>query len=72
MKNLPVDEIVKSPPRTTYQDAVDAPPNMVAEVVDGRQFIHPRPASPLVVAHSSLAGYLNQTFQFGRGGHGEW
>ncbi len=72
MKNLPIDETEAAPPRATYQDVLDAPPNMVAEVVDGKLYTHPRPAPPHVIAHSSLAGYLNQTFQFGRGGPGGW
>ncbi len=45
---------------------------MVAQVVDGKLYTHPRPAPPHVLAHSSLLGFLNQTFQFGRGGPGGW
>ena len=30
--------------RATYQDVIDAPPNMVAEILDGRLYTHPRSA----------------------------
>ena len=72
MKNLPVAEDETTSTRATYQDVLDAPPHKVAEVVDGTLYTHPRPAPPHAVAKSVLVGFLNQTFQFGRGGPGGW
>jgi Uma2 family endonuclease len=56
----------------TYQDVLDAPPHMVAEIVDGALHLHPRPASPHALASSSLGGELVSSFQKGRGGPGGW
>jgi hypothetical protein len=56
----------------TYQDVLDAPPNMVAELIGGALHLHPRPASPHVLAGSSLGGELVGPFQKGRGGPGGW
>ena len=58
--------------RATYQDVLDAPPNMVAEVVGGALYTHPRPAMPHAWAASGLGGTLSQPFNFGRGGPGGW
>ena len=41
-------------PRTTYQDVLDAPAHRVAEIVDGTQYTHPRPAMPHASASSLL------------------
>ncbi len=67
-----MDETESSAPRATYQGVLDAPPHIVSEVVDGKLYTHPRPAPPQVLAHLNLLGFLNQTFQFGRGGPGGW
>ena len=72
MKNLPAAEAETTSSRATYQDVLDAPPHKVAEVVDGTLYTHPRPAPPHAVARSELGGFLNQTFQYGRGGPGGW
>ena len=72
MKSLPAAEDETTSTRATYQDVLDAPPHKVAEVVDGTLYTHPRPAPPHAVAKSVLGGFLNQTFQFGRGGPGGW
>ena len=58
--------------RATYQDVLDAPAHMVAEVVDGSLHTHPRPAMPHALASSSLGGELSSPFQKGRGGPGGW
>ena len=58
--------------RATYQDVLDAPPHTVAEIVEGTLYIHPRPAPPHTIAGSGLGGFLNQAFQYGRGGPGGW
>ncbi|MYK15035.1 MAG: Uma2 family endonuclease [Rhodospirillaceae bacterium] len=58
--------------RATYQDVIDAPAHMVAEVVEGALYTHPRPAPPHALASSSLGGELSSPFQKGRGGPGGW
>ena len=56
----------------TYQDVLDAPPTMVAELIEGALHIHPRPAFPHGVAATSLADEIVGPFQKGRGGPGGW
>lgn len=58
--------------RATYQDVLDAPPHMVAEIVDGALHLQPRPAPLHAVAYSSLVGELVGPFHKGRGGPGGW
>ncbi|MDE0702670.1 MAG: Uma2 family endonuclease [Rhodospirillaceae bacterium] len=58
--------------RATYQDVLDAPAHMVAEVVEGALYTHPRPAPPHALASSSLGVELGSPFQRGRGGPGGW
>jgi len=38
----------------TYQDVLDAPENMVAEIIDGELVLSPRPAMPHTIATSFL------------------
>ena len=40
--------------RATYQDVLDAPAHLVAEVLDGTLYTHPRPAMPHARATSVL------------------
>lgn len=56
----------------TYQDVLDAPENMVAEIVRGALHVHPRPASPHAFAASSLGEEILGPFQKARGGPGGW
>ena len=58
--------------RATYQDVIDAPAHMVAEVVEGALYTHPRPAMPHALASSSLGVELGSPFHKGRGGPGGW
>ena len=58
--------------RATYQDVIDAPMHMVAEVVDGSLHTHPRPAMPHALASSSLGVEIGSPFHKGRGGPGGW
>lgn len=58
--------------RATYQDVLDAPPNMVAEVLGGSLYTFPRPASPHAGAASGLGVKLGNPFQYGRDGPGGW
>ncbi len=58
--------------RATYQDVLDAPPNKVAEIIDGELELSPRPAAPHSAASSALGAELTLPFGRGRGGPGGW
>lgn len=59
-------------PPATYRDVLEAPPHMVAELVEGALHLHPRPALPHAFVGSSLGVELGGPFQKGRGGPGGW
>jgi Uma2 family endonuclease len=63
---------VKGRRPATYQDVLDAPPNMVAEIVRGALHLQPRPAPRHTHAHSILGAELISPFSRGRGGPGGW
>jgi Uma2 family endonuclease len=56
----------------TYQDVLDAPQNMVAELIEGALHLHPRPASPHVRASSTLGVRIGGPFDSGPDGPGGW
>ena len=56
----------------TYQDVLDAPPHVVAEVIAGQLYTHPRPAPKHAVAHSRLSAKLGGRFDAGDDGPGGW
>jgi hypothetical protein len=56
----------------TYQDILDAPPHMVAEIAGGRLHLHPRPAPRHASASFGMAGQLDGPFRRGAGGPGGW
>ena len=56
----------------TYQDVLDAPENMVAELIEGALHLHPRPASPHVRASSTLGVRIGGPFDSGPDGPGGW
>lgn len=58
--------------RATYADVVAAPPEKVAEIVDGDLHLSPRPAGPHAAAASALGEELGPPFKRGRGGPGGW
>lgn len=62
---------VKTPP-ATYQDVLDAPENMVAEIVYGQLSLQPRPASPHAMVISAMGVKLGGPFSFDEGGPGGW
>ncbi len=62
----------RSARRATYQDVLDAPMHMVAEIVEGVLSTHPRPAPPHARASSVLGGRIGDPFDFGEGGPGGW
>ena len=59
-------------PNATYQDVLDAPEGMRAEIVQGDMYLQPRPASPYGYASDVLSARLIYGFQFGEGGPGGW
>ncbi len=58
--------------RATYKDVLDAPPNAVAEVIDGVLSTMPRPSSIHAQAASALGEELGPPFKRGKGGPGGW
>jgi len=58
--------------RATYEDVLRAPPNKVAEIVDGELHLSPRPGGPHTQAASTLGEELGPPFKRGRGGPGGW
>jgi Uma2 family endonuclease len=59
-------------PRATYQDALNAPPHLVAELIEGALYTHPRPATRHALAAMALSEELGPPFRRGRGGPGGW
>jgi Uma2 family endonuclease len=58
--------------RATYEDVLNAPEHMVAEVIDGELDLQPRPAKPHAAAATALGEELGPPFKRGRGGPGGW
>jgi len=58
--------------RATYQDVLDAPEHVVAEIIDGELFTMPRPRSPHARVASRLGGLLVPPFDIGSNGPGGW
>jgi len=58
--------------KATYQDVLDAPPNVTAEIIYGALRTHPRPAPKHINVHSSIGDELMSPFHKGRGGPGGW
>lgn len=56
----------------TYQDVLNAPPHMVAEVVAGTLHTQPRPAKRHAWASSGLGMKIGPPFNYGDGGPGGW
>ncbi len=61
-----------APKPATYQDVIDAPEHLVAELVHGVLYTHPRPAPAHASAASVLGMDIGGPFQRGRGGPGGW
>jgi Uma2 family endonuclease len=56
----------------TYQDVLEAPQHLVAEIVRGALHLHPRPSPRHAHAASALGGEIFGPFGKGRGGPGGW
>ncbi|MBC6442649.1 MAG: Uma2 family endonuclease [Rhodobacteraceae bacterium] len=55
-----------------YQDVLDAPPHMVAQIIEGTLHTQPRPAPPHALASSGLGYEVTGPFGRGIGGPGGW
>ena len=58
--------------KATYQDLLDVPDTLVAELVAGTLYTNSRPASPHALAAATLGMDIGSAFQRGRGGPGGW
>ena len=56
--------------RATYQDVLDAPPDKVAQVIDGVLYLQPRPAAAHQGIMGSMGDELGGPFRRGRGAPG--
>jgi Uma2 family endonuclease len=56
----------------TYQDVLDAPEHLVAEIIGGELRLSPRPGGPASSVATKLTGELVPPFNNGRGGPGGW
>ena len=68
--------VVGSPDRprrpATYDDLLQVPEHLVAEILDDQLYTSPRPAPRHANASSGLGGVLHGPFHGGRGGPGGW
>jgi Uma2 family endonuclease len=58
--------------RATYQDVLDTPEHIVAEIVGGELYLFNRPGGPATVAATAITAELGPPFNRGRGGPGGW
>jgi Uma2 family endonuclease len=58
--------------QATYEDLLQAPEHLVAEILNGQLYTHPRPAPRHSRASSILGGKFTEPFDLGRGGPGGW
>jgi Uma2 family endonuclease len=56
----------------TYEDLLQVPDHLVAEIIDGELYTTPRPAPRHADASSGVGGVLRGPFDRGRGGPGGW
>lgn len=56
----------------TYEDLLEVPEHLVAEIIDGELVTSPRPSARHALASSRLGGELGGPFDRGRGGPGGW
>ncbi len=58
--------------RATYQDVIDSPEHMVAEIIGGELRLSTRPGGPAIAVASALGQELGPPFRRGGGGTGGW
>jgi Uma2 family endonuclease len=61
-----------APKVAPYEDVLNAPPDKVAEVIDGELFVMPRPSNFHARAKMRIGNVLDSRFDEGRGGPGGW
>ena len=61
-----------APRRATYDDVLNSPEHVVAEVIEGVLYQSPRPATPHAAAASVVSEELGPPFKRGKGGPGGW
>ena len=69
---MPMPQLQPKPRRATYRDVLDAPPHKVAEIINGKLHLMPRPAPPHVSSGASLHMIVGSAYQKGIGGPGGW
>jgi len=62
----------ETPHQATYQDILDAPPHMVAELINGTLHMNPRPTPRHGEASTGLMAHVSPPFHFSIGGPGGW
>lgn len=60
------------PKFATYEDVLNAPEHLVAEILAGSLYTHPRPGPRHSRSASSLMGRMHDPHDRGRGGPGGW
>ena len=63
---------LKETSKASYQDILNAPEHMVAEIIGGELVTHPRPSPRHAQVETSLADELVSPFHKGKGGPGGW
>lgn len=58
--------------KATYEDVLNAPEHMIAELIGGELYLQPRPAIRHTAAASALGEELGPPFKRGKGGPGGW
>lgn len=58
--------------RATYEDVLNAPDHMIAEIIAGQLQLQPRPAGRHAAVTSALGEELGPPFKRGQGGPGGW
>lgn len=61
-----------APRHATYEDLVQVPSHLVAELIQGQLITSPRPAPPHALVASTLGADLHAPFHRGKGGPGGW
>jgi Uma2 family endonuclease len=58
--------------RATYQDVIDAPEHMIAEIISGELWLSPRPGGPATTVASAIGKKLGAAFEHDGGGPEGW
>jgi len=56
----------------TYEDLLQVPENLIAELIDGEVYASPRPSGPHTKVTSVLGTILGAAYMLGQGGPGGW